>query len=70
MYVISENNMFYNKKRGDKYTLIEKKEYKIDYCKRCKAPLKNTDYIYRRKAPNVKTYVCSNCGYSEIYYEE
>jgi len=69
MYIISENNMFYIKKRGDKYTLIEKEEYK-EICSKCKAPLKNTDYIYRRKAPNVKTYVCSKCGYFEIYFED
>ncbi len=69
MYTISENNMFYVKKRSDKYTLIEKEESQ-EICSRCKAPLKNSDYIYRRKAPNVKTYVCSKCGYFEIYFEE
>lgn len=69
MYIKPKNNMFYIKKRGDKYTLIEKEEYK-EICNKCKAPLKNTDYVYRRKAPNVKTYVCSKCGYSEIYFEE
>ncbi|MBY8980917.1 MAG: hypothetical protein KGD72_11045 [Candidatus Lokiarchaeota archaeon] len=46
--------------------LVEEKEL----CNKCKAPLNNTDYVYRRKAPNVKTYVCSKCGYFEISYEE
>ncbi|MFX1448515.1 MAG: hypothetical protein ACFFCG_10320 [Promethearchaeota archaeon] len=46
--------------------LVEQKEI----CRNCKAPLTNFDYIYRRRAPNVKTYVCSKCGYSEIYLEE
>lgn len=48
---------------------IEKKENK-EICNNCKAPLKNTDYVYRRRAPNVRTYVCSKCGYSETYIEE
>jgi len=59
--------MFYIKNRGDKYMLIEKKK---EICNKCKAPLINTDYIYRNKAPKVKTYVCSKCGYSEIYFED
>ncbi len=45
-------------------------EVKKEICKKCKAPLINTDYVYRHRAPNVKTYICSNCGYSEIYFEE
>ena len=64
--LIIENRAFYIKNRGNKYTLVEEKEI----CNKCKVPLKNTDYIYRRKAPKVKTYVCSKCGYSEIYFEE
>ena len=52
--------------------LVEKKERKekTEICNKCKAPLKNTDYIYRRRAPNVIAYVCSKCGYSETYIEE
>ena len=41
-----------------------------EICKKCRAPLNDIDYIYRRRAPNVKTYVCSKCGYSEIYFED
>ncbi len=69
MCIIPENNMFYIKKRGDKNTLIEKKENK-EICNKCKATLEDNDYVYRRKAPNVRTYVCSKCGYFESYIEE
>jgi len=67
LYLILENRMFYIKNRGDKYMLIEEKQ---EICNKCKEPLKNIDYVYRRKAPKVKSYVCSNCGYSEIYFED
>ena len=52
--------------------VAEKKERKeeIEVCYKCKAPLKDTDFVYRLRAPNVKTYICSNCGYFEIYFEE
>lgn len=52
--------------------LIEEKERKelTEKCPKCGSILENTDYIYRRRAPNVKTYVCSKCGYFEIYLEE
>ena len=58
--------------RCKKQLLVEKKvrKEKKELCNKCKAPLNNTDYVYRRKAPNVKTYVCSKCGYFEISYEE
>ncbi|MBY9011588.1 MAG: hypothetical protein KGD70_04360 [Candidatus Lokiarchaeota archaeon] len=49
---------------------IKERKEKTEICSKCKALLNDTDYIYRRKAPEVKTYVCSNCGYSEIYFEE
>ncbi|MFX0081154.1 MAG: hypothetical protein ACFE94_05315 [Candidatus Hodarchaeota archaeon] len=49
--------------------LIEKIEEK-EICNKCKAPLEGNDYIYRRKASNVITYVCSKCGYFEIYIKE
>jgi len=68
MYLIPENIKFYIKNRGDKYTLIEKIEKK-EICNKCKATLEDKDYVYRRKAPNVKTYVCSKCGYFESYIE-
>jgi len=69
MYLIPEDVKFYLKNRGDKYTLIEKIEKK-EICNKCKATLKNNDYVYRRTAPNVRTYVCSKCGYSETFIEE
>jgi len=43
---------------------------KTEICSKCKAPLNNSDYIYRHRTPNIKTYVCSKCGYFEIYFEE
>jgi len=66
MYLIPENIKAYIKSRGDKYTLIIKKEI----CNKCKATLEDKDYIYRRKAPNVRTYLCSKCGYFEVYIME
>jgi len=66
MYLIPENIKFYIKNRGDKYTLIEKKEI----CIKCRATLEDKDYIYRRRMPKVRTYVCSKCGHFEIYIEE
>jgi len=52
--------------------LVEKKEKKekIEICPKCGSILENNDYIYRRRAPNVRTYVCSKCRYFEIYIEE
>lgn len=52
--------------------LVEKevRKEKTEICSKCKAPLNDIAYIYRRRAPKVKTYVCSNCGYSEIYFED
>jgi len=40
--------------------LVEKKEKKekIEICPKCGSILENNDYIYRRRAPNVRTYVC------------
>ena len=69
MYLISENINFYIKNGGGRDMLIEKKEIK-EICNKCKATLEDNDYIYRRKASNVRTYVCSKCGYFEIYIEE
>jgi len=52
--------------------LVEKKVKKEmrGFCYKCGAPLKETDFAFRFTAPNVKTYICSNCGYYEIYFEE
>ncbi|MFX1304451.1 MAG: hypothetical protein ACFE9X_13935 [Promethearchaeota archaeon] len=69
IYLIPKNIKFYIKIGGGKYTLIEKKEEK-EICIKCGALLENKDYIFRRRAPNVRTYVCSKCGYFEIYIEE
>jgi len=41
-----------------------------EICSRCRATLEDRDYIYRLRDPKVKTYVCSKCGYFEIYVEE
>ncbi|MFX0001831.1 MAG: hypothetical protein ACFE9Q_15265 [Candidatus Hodarchaeota archaeon] len=41
-----------------------------EICNKCGTILENKDYIYRRRAPNVRTYVCSNCGYFECYAED
>ncbi|MFX1379941.1 MAG: hypothetical protein ACFFA4_12700 [Promethearchaeota archaeon] len=54
---------------GDVNILIEKKEMK-EFCNKCGAFLENKDYVYRRRAPNVRTYVCSKCGYYECYIED
>ena len=55
-----------------KQLLVEKKVRKemTEVCYKCGIPLKDTDFAYRLRAPNVKTYICSNCGYFEIYFEE
>lgn len=55
-----------------KQLLVEKKVWKemTDVCYKCGSPLKDTDFVYRLRAPNVKTYICSNCGYFEIYFDE
>ena len=52
--------------------LVEKKIRKeiTGVCYRCGALLKDTDFVYRLRTPNVKTYICSKCGYFEIYLEE
>ena len=56
----------------DKEMLVEKteREVKPEICPKCGSILENNDYIYRRRAPNVRTYVCSKCKYYEIYIEE
>lgn len=54
---------------GELRILIEKREEK-EICSKCRAPLEDKDYVYRRRAPNVKTYVCSKCGYFECYIED
>jgi RNase P subunit RPR2 len=69
IYLISENIKFYVKNWGDYQTLVEKSQKK-ELCNKCKAVLNDNDYLYRRKASNVKTYVCSKCGYFEIYIED
>ena len=55
-----------------KQLLVEKKVRKemTEVCYKCGATLKDTDFVYRLRAPNVKTYICSNCGYFEIYFDE
>jgi len=52
--------------------LVEKKVRKEmpGVCYMCGASLKDIDFVYRLRTPNVKTYVCSKCGYFEIYSEE
>ena len=70
--IIINKNLFKFIGVSKKQMLVEKilRKEKTEVCNRCKAPLKNTDFVYRLRAPNVKTYVCSNCGYFEILFEE
>ncbi len=69
----------YNKINSNKYIELSKKQMLVEktvrkemeeVCYRCGAPLKDTDFVYRLRTPNVKTYICSKCGYFEIYFAE